>query len=36
MLTYTDEITAFTDADGLPAVRVVKLSDFLISQIFDC
>lgn len=36
MLTYTDEITAFTDADGLPAVRVEKLSDFLISQIFDC
>ena len=36
MLTYTDEITAFTDADGLPAVRVEKLSDFLVSQIFDC
>ena len=32
----TDEITAFADADGLPAVRVEKLSDFLISQIFDC
>lgn len=36
MLTYTEEISTFTDNDGLPAVRIGGLENFLISQIFDC
>lgn len=36
MITYTDKITAFTDAKGLLAVRIGGLDNFLISQIFDC
>lgn len=36
MLTYKDEITAFTAPDGVPSVRIAGLSNFLVSQIFDC
>lgn len=36
MLTYKDEITAFTAPDGVPSVRISGLSNFFVSQIFDC
>lgn len=36
MLTYTNKISVFTDDEGLSAVRIEGLDNFLISQIFDC
>lgn len=36
MLKYSDEVSAFTDADGMPSIRLEGLENFLISQIFDC